>query len=102
MKIKRWATLASLSVIITAGALVGTVSSAAAAPTGCTVTYGSNWAQSQCTGGTGEHRVHMVQQHFMPGAGGIVCVGPWAPAGVVSYTQCANHTIVSVFVSTRG
>jgi hypothetical protein len=102
MKAKRLATALSLSALMTAASLAGVASSASAAPTGCTLTYGSNWAQSSCTAGTGEHRVHMLQQHFMPGVGPIACAGPWAPVGSPSYTTCAHHTIVNIWISTRG
>ena len=98
---KRLATTITLSALLTAGTLIGTASGASAVPTNCTVTYGSNWAQSLCTGGTGEHRVSMLQQHFMPGAGAIICQGNWAPVGSASYTGCAYHTIVNVWVDTR-
>ncbi|MEV4134127.1 hypothetical protein AB0J72_18395 [Dactylosporangium sp. NPDC049742] len=97
----RLATAVTLSALLTAGTLAATGAAASAAPTDCTVTYGSNWAQSLCTGGAGEHRVSMLQQHFMPGAGGIICQGNWAPVGAVSYTSCASHTIVRVWVDTR-
>jgi len=101
MRTGRIATMVALGTLVTAGTLVGTASGASAHPTNCTVTYGSNWAQSLCTGGNGEHQVNMVQRHFMPGAGGIACPGPWAPVGSVSYTPCANHTIVNVWVNLR-
>ncbi|HEX6683374.1 MAG TPA: hypothetical protein VF062_11290 [Candidatus Limnocylindrales bacterium] len=101
MNARRLATLATLSTVITAGTVAGTASSAAATPTNCTITYGSNWAQSLCTAGTGEHQVAMLQQHFMPG-NPILCVGNWAPVGAVSYTGCAHHTIVRVWINTRG
>jgi hypothetical protein len=97
----RLAGTVALSALVAAGALLGTASAATAAPTGCSVSFGSNFAQSQCTGGTGEHRVVMQQQHFLPGVGPILCVGPWVPVGSVSFTNCANHTIVSVRVDTR-
>lgn len=102
MKARRWATMVSLSAVVTAGMLAGTATGASATPSNCSVTYGSNWAQSLCTGGTGYHRVHMQQQHFMPGVGPIICVGPWAPVGSVSHTGCAYHTIVNVWYSTQG
>jgi hypothetical protein len=102
MKLKRLAALATLSAMVTAGTVFGAVSSASAAPTNCTITYGGNWAQSLCTGGTGEHRIHMVQQHFLPGVGPIACYGNWAPVGSVSSLQCSYHTITSVWISTRG
>ncbi|GAA1636583.1 hypothetical protein ACFQY4_19420 [Catellatospora bangladeshensis] len=102
MNLRRVATYASLSVLTAVGSVVATGSAASAAPTGCTVTYGSNWAQSICTGGTGEHQVNMLQKHFMPGVGYIACPGNWAAVGQVSYAACANHTIVDVWVNTRG
>ncbi|MBB5868224.1 hypothetical protein F4553_001603 [Allocatelliglobosispora scoriae] len=102
MKATRFATLLSLCAVVTAGTIAGTATGAAAAPTGCTITYGSNWAQSICTGGTGQHRINMLQQHFMPGAGGIICNGNWAEVGQISYTPCANHTIVNVWITTQG
>ncbi|WP_157631930.1 hypothetical protein [Catelliglobosispora koreensis] len=102
MKARRLATVVSLSAVLTAGSVVGMVSSAAAAPTNCTITYGSNWAQSLCTGGTGQHRIHMIQRHFLPEVGLIACQGPWANVGQVSYTPCANHAIVNVFITTQG
>jgi hypothetical protein len=70
-------------------------------PSSCTTVNGGTYAQSVCTSGLGEHRVIMTQQHFMPGAGLIVCEGPWAPVGSVSHTNCAPHTVISVRVETR-
>jgi hypothetical protein len=98
---RRVATTVTLGALLTAGTLIGTASGASAVPTDCAVTYGSNWAQSLCTGGTGEHRVSMLQRHFMPGAGPIICQGQWAPVGTPSYTGCAYHTIVNVWVDVR-
>lgn len=102
MKLRKAATCASLSLLMTVGTVAATASAASAAPTDCTVTYGANWAQSICTGGTGEHQVNMLQRHFMPGVGYIACPGNWAAVGQVSYASCANHTIVNVWVDTRG
>ncbi|MDI1465355.1 hypothetical protein QEZ54_30745 [Catellatospora sp. KI3] len=102
MKLRKAAAHAALGLLVATGTVAATGSAASAAPTGCTVTYGANWAQSICTGGTGEHQVNMLQQHFMPGVGYIACPGNWAPVGQVSYASCASHTIVNVWVSTRG
>jgi hypothetical protein len=102
MKARRLASVVSLSAALTAASVVGLASSASAAPTNCTITYGSNWAQSLCTGGTGQHRINMHQRHFLPEVGLIACQGPWANVGQVSYTPCANHTIVAVFITTQG
>ncbi|TDB87174.1 hypothetical protein E1264_15400 [Actinomadura sp. KC216] len=97
---RRWA-LASFTVLATATALVGTATSASATPTDCTTVNGGNFAESRCTGGTGEHRVVMVQRHFNPAVGLIACEGPWVPVGSVSRTLCANQTVISVSVQTR-
>jgi hypothetical protein len=102
MKAQKLAAFASLACVLTAATVFGAASAASSVPTGCTLTYGSNWAQSVCTGGTGEHQVAMLQQHFMPGAGPIICIGNWAPVGGVSYTGCAYHTIVNVWINRRG
>jgi len=98
---RRGAALVSLAVLATVTLLAGTASSAFAIPTNCTTVNGGTWAESRCTGGTGEHRVVMRQQHFMPGAGMIVCEGPWVPVGTVSHTGCAAHTVISVTAETR-
>lgn len=102
MKIRRLVTFASLAVLTSAASVFGVASSASAVPTNCTLTYGSNWAQSICTGGTGQHQANMLQQHFMPGVGMIACPGNWAAVGQVSYAPCAYHTIVNVWINTRG
>jgi hypothetical protein len=98
---RRLTAVVSLTMLTTAVAVVGTVSTAQAMPANCTTVNGGTYAQSLCTSGVGEHRVIMVQQHFMPGAGPIVCEGPWAPVGSVSHTNCAPHTVVSVRVEIR-
>jgi len=82
-------------------AVVTTESAAQAMPSSCTTVNGGTYAESLCTSGVGEHRVIMTQQHFMPGAGLIVCEGPWTPVGSVSHTNCAPHTVISVRVETR-
>ncbi|TMQ96169.1 hypothetical protein ETD83_21615 [Actinomadura soli] len=97
---RRWA-LASFTVLATATALVGTASSASAAPTGCSVVNGGNFAESRCTGGTGEHRALMRQQHFNPAVGVIACEGPWVAPGAVSRAPCAGYPVISVGVETR-
>jgi len=93
--------MASLTFLATVGVVVGTASAAQAMPSNCTTVNGGTYAESLCTSGLGEHRVIMVQQHFMPGAGQIVCEGPWAPVGSISRTSCAPHTVISVRVETR-
>ena len=101
----RWRTslivMASLTLLATGGVVVGSASAAQAMPSSCSIVNGGTYAESLCTSGLGEHRVIMTQQHFMPGAGPIVCEGPWAPVGSVSRTTCAPHTVISVRVETR-
>lgn len=101
MTVRKWTSMVSLGALVLTGTLLGTPSPASASPTNCTITNGSNWAQSLCTGGTGEHRIVMIQRHFLPEVGLIPCLGEWAPVGSVSYTRCANHTIVSIRVDLR-
>jgi hypothetical protein len=86
--------LALLSTVLTGGLLAVTSSSAFATPTGCAATSGGNFAESRCTGGTGEHRVIMRQRHFNPEVGTIDCVGPWVPVGLVSRTPCGFQEVV--------
>jgi hypothetical protein len=99
--IRRWAGIVLLSALMTSGTLVVTASGASADPTGCTATNGGNFAESRCTGGTGEHRVVMVQRHFDPTVGDIRCEGPWVPVGSVSRTACGFQQVISVTVETR-
>lgn len=98
---RRLTAIVSLTMLAAAVAVVGTESAAQAMPSDCTTTNGGTYAESLCTSGVGEHQVIMVQQHFMPGVGQIVCEGPWAPVGSVSHTNCAPHTVVSVRVERR-
>ncbi|MGH3241364.1 MAG: hypothetical protein ACRDNL_13375 [Spirillospora sp.] len=100
-RVGRRTMVGSLAVVAAATALVGTASSASATPTGCTaVAIDYRNAQSQCTGGTGEHRVIMRQRHFDPNIGEVDCVGPWVPVGAVSHVLCGVHQVVSVRVET--
>lgn len=99
MNLRKWvATTAGLS----AALIVGLATPAMATPTGCTYQVGSGSASSTCTGGTGEHRIHVVQRHFSPEVGLIAIEGPWAPVGSVSFTRITPHTVISVWVETRG
>lgn len=90
-----------LTMLATAVAVVGTTSSAAALPTNCTTTLGADFADSLCTGGTGEHRVYLSQKSFNPMTGYFACEGPWVPVGTVSRTTCAHHIIISLTSQTR-
>jgi len=93
--------MVAFTVIVTAITVVGTTSSAYALPTNCTTTLGAGYAQSLCTGGTGEHRVRLYQKSFNPAVGYFSCEGPWVPVGTVSRTTCAQHIIVSLTYETR-
>ncbi|MFC5822800.1 hypothetical protein [Nonomuraea insulae] len=100
---RRWAAGAATA-ILTSALFVAASPSAFAAPTGCT--YGldtqTRGAWSLCTSGTGEHRIRVLQRHFLPEVGLIPIEGPWQPAGTVSYTGITPHTTVSIWVETRG
>ncbi|RBQ17577.1 hypothetical protein DP939_24775 [Spongiactinospora rosea] len=102
MRARKWLSSASATALLTAGVVFGTASSASAAPTGCTYQVSGLTASSFCSGGTGEHRVHVLQKHFLPDAGPILAVSDWAPVGSTATTRITPHTIVNVWVSTRG
>src|SRR4051794_2848940 len=76
---RRLTAIVSLTMLAASVAVVTTESAAQAMPSSCTTVNGGTYAESLCTSGVGEHRVIMTQQHFMPGAGLIVCEGPWTP-----------------------
>lgn len=88
---------------LTTGSVLAAAPGASAAPTGCTyqLNQAERWATSYCASGTGEHRIHVLQRHFLPEVGLIPIVGPWVPAGQTSYTGITAHTTVSVWVDTR-
>ncbi|MEV0383983.1 hypothetical protein [Nonomuraea sp. NPDC050643] len=97
-------TKAAGAALLTTVLLIAAAPSALAAPTGCgyQISTGERWATSLCTGGTGEHRIRVLQRHFLPEVGLIPIEGPWQPVGTVSYTGISPHTTVSVWVETRG
>jgi hypothetical protein len=87
-----------------AAAMVLVAQPAAAIPTDCTIFGGSTPTtkfNSLCTGGTGEHRIRVVVQHFNPAIGRIVCEGPWVSVGAVSSTGCPPHTLIEQSVDKR-
>ncbi|TMR90951.1 hypothetical protein [Nonomuraea basaltis] len=95
----KWiATTAGMS----AALIVGLATPALATPTGCSYQVSSGSASSFCSGGTGEHRIHVLQRHFSPEVGPIAIEGPWAPVGSVSFTKITPHTVVNVWIETRG
>jgi hypothetical protein len=104
MSTRRWIAAASATTMLVAALVAGTASSAQAAPTNCStqVNTQQRWATSFCSSGTGEHRVRVLQRHFLPEVGLIPIEGPWVPAGSVSYTNISAHTLVNVWVETRG
>ncbi|MBO3747660.1 hypothetical protein J5X84_16400 [Streptosporangiaceae bacterium NEAU-GS5] len=104
MNAKRWVSTTSAAALLASATIMGTATGASAAPTDCTYTVNQSerWATSFCASGTGQHRIHVVQRHFLPEVGLIVITGPWQPAGVTSYTQISPHTLVSAWVDVQG
>ncbi|MEU7827875.1 hypothetical protein [Nonomuraea sp. NPDC049129] len=103
MNARKWSASAA-TLTLTIGLVLGLGPSAFAAPTGCSyqLNTAERWASSYCTSGTGEHRIHVLQRHFLPEVGLIPIEGPWAPAGATSYTGISPHTTISVWIDTRG
>lgn len=69
------------------GAMLTSAPSAQAAPTNCTVSYGSgagSTISSLCTGGTGHHRIHAVLNALDPRLPQRIVLGDWAPVGQAS------------------
>ncbi|GAA3414649.1 hypothetical protein [Streptosporangium vulgare] len=99
---RRWAAACATG-LLTAGLVTGTASSASAAPENCSyqVNTQERWASSFCATGTGEHRIRVLQKHFLAEVGYIPIIGPWQPAGTVSFTTITPHTTVSAWVETR-
>lgn len=89
--------------LIAAGTIVGAATNAAAIPTDCTISFGTTarTVSSLCTGGTGEHRIRMLQRHFNPAVGLIPIEGPWVPVGATSTSGYTPHEIISVWVDKR-
>ncbi|MEU9888841.1 hypothetical protein AB0M95_38400 [Sphaerisporangium sp. NPDC051017] len=103
MNVRRWAATACATVLATAGLVTATTSGAYAAPTGCSyqLNTAERWASSYCSSGTGEHRIWVLERHFLPEVGYIPVYGPWVPAGETSFTRIPPHTIVDIRVETR-
>ncbi|MEO3854276.1 hypothetical protein [Acrocarpospora sp. B8E8] len=95
---------ASATAVLAAALVVSTASSALAAPTDCSYQLNTQqrWASSFCATGTGEHRIRVLQRHFLPEVGLIPIEGPWVPAGSTSFANISAHTTISVWVETRG
>ncbi|GAA3601919.1 hypothetical protein GCM10022419_102800 [Nonomuraea rosea] len=103
MNARKWAAAAATT-FLTATALVGAAPSALATPANCSYQLDTQQrgAFSQCTTGTGEHRIRVLQKHFLPEVGLIPIEGPWQPVGTISYTGITPHTTISIWVETRG
>jgi hypothetical protein len=99
---KKWAGMVLLSMLVTSGTLAVTASAASATPAECTTVNGGNFAESFCTDGIGQHRVVMVQRHFLyPDVPDLHCVGPWMPVGLTSQIDCASEQVIALTVQTR-
>ena len=110
MRIGRWVAAPCIVSLLAAAAVVGTATSAAAIPSDCSISYGSQpapWGGTQptvssfCASGTGQHKIHMTQRHFDPTAGPIAVEGPWANVGSYSTTTYPPHTITNVWIELR-
>ncbi|MEV7013917.1 hypothetical protein [Streptosporangium sp. NPDC051022] len=105
MNARRLAATAFATVLAATGLLAATTSGAYAAPTGCTYTLdpvpGEHGASSYCSGGTGQHRIVVMEKHFLPEVGLLACDGPWVSAGQTSYTRIPYHPIVQIRIDTR-
>ncbi|MEZ0073300.1 hypothetical protein [Planotetraspora sp. GP83] len=104
MSARKWVVAAFATTLLTTGLVVGPASSAFAAPTDCSYQLNTveRWASSYCSSGTGEHRIHVLQKHFLAEVGYIPIEGPWVPAGQTSWTSITAHTVVNVWIETRG
>ncbi|GIH27145.1 hypothetical protein Aph01nite_54550 [Acrocarpospora phusangensis] len=104
MGTRKWVAAASATTMLTAALVAGTASSAQAVPTNCSTQLNTQqrWATSFCSGGTGEHRIRVLQRHFLPEVGLIPIEGPWVSVGSVSYATISPHTTINVWVETRG
>ncbi|WP_283134462.1 hypothetical protein [Rhizohabitans arisaemae] len=84
MRVRRQVASLSASVLLAAGLVAGTAGPALAVPTGCSTWYSAGTYYSGCTGGTGEHRIAIMERHWAPGVGPIPSYGAWQPPGAVS------------------
>jgi len=91
--------LATVTAAVAATVVVA-ATPAAASPTGCNYSLGGYTAFSSCTGGTGEHRVKVVQRHLQYGDT-ILLEGPWKPVGQTSAVNLTPHRTERVWVETR-
>ncbi|MFC4585164.1 hypothetical protein [Sphaerisporangium corydalis] len=103
MNARRWTATACATVLATAGLVAATASGASAAPTGCSYQLNTQerWATSYCSAGTGEHRIYVLEKHFLAEVGYIPVFGPWVPAGTVSSTGIPPHQIIDIRVEVR-
>ncbi|MGH8881815.1 MAG: hypothetical protein ACRD0P_31450 [Stackebrandtia sp.] len=84
------------SVLLGAAVLLTTGSPAQAIPGGCTISNSGTTYSSNCTSGTGEHRI-AVWVKFLTSATYHTFHGPWAPVGGTSTTQASCGCTVQSF-----
>ncbi|WP_283134458.1 hypothetical protein [Rhizohabitans arisaemae] len=105
MKVRKLAASLSASVLLGSGLVAATADAAHAVPTGCTYwTYYQGtfrYAASNCTGGTGEHQIFVVQRDISPPYGLIWANGPWRPPGTPSTLRIGSLPIKKIEVRTR-
>jgi hypothetical protein len=100
---RRWTSIAALAATATTGIVLGTGGPALALPGDCTSAASNvtRIATSFCATGTGEHRIFVLQKHFLAEVGYIPIYGDWAPVGATSTAQITPHTIVYFQVERR-
>ncbi|WP_283134461.1 hypothetical protein [Rhizohabitans arisaemae] len=102
MRVKRWAASLSASALLAAGLVAGTAGAAHAVPTGCGPgLHPDGYYYSSCSGGTGEHRIVIIERHHLPGVGPIDRYGPWQPVGTLSTISPRYSGVTNAFVLTR-
>ena len=90
----------SLTATLTTLFVASTASPAVAAPADCSYGVSGYTAASLCVSGTGEHRVKVLQRHYMYGDP-ILLEGPWKPVGETSTVNLTAHRTERVWIETR-
>ncbi|MBG0829245.1 hypothetical protein HS041_15865 [Planomonospora sp. ID67723] len=101
MNARKRAAVVSAAAFLTTAMVTATAPGASAAPTDCSYQVSGRQASSYCATGAGEHRIRVLQRHFLPEIGLIPIIGPWQPAGTASVTGITPHQIVDIWVETR-
>ncbi|WP_283134463.1 hypothetical protein [Rhizohabitans arisaemae] len=99
MRVKRWASL-SASVLLAVGLVAGTAGAAHAVPTGCSRGISGSLYYTNCTGGTGEHRIFLIEAHWLPGSS-MITTGPWQPPGTISSVLPLGRYVESAWIDKR-